>query len=464
MRIRNVLVILVVLIVFVVKPIWAQENNKVGIHILETAEVERAAALVNSSGGDWGYVTIVLRDDDLDFVKWQRFMDDCRELHLIPIIRLATHTENNWWAKPEEGNLDRWVDFLASLNWPVKQQIVVLFNEPNHAKEWGGEINPREYSTLVNNLIQKFKESNSDFYLMLAGLDQAADGQKGTMKEEEFLSQMAEAVPDIFEKVDGWCSHSYPRNFVGLPTGQGRNSIKGYEWELQKVEEVDKSSRKVEDWEVYITETGWQNFDEEKIAEYMVDALKIWEKDERVKAVTPFVLNYPAEPFERFSWIKKDGSAKQSYEKVLGVNKVMGEPEQRESFEVVGLKLAEILPTDYEYQAKVKIKNTGQWIMGEENNIKNKILNIKNESEGLKENSQCCQISQYPVLTEYIYPEEEEEMDFKIKTGTESGECRLKIDDQEYPIYTFKPFELKNEKVSLWRQIKTKVKLWLRKE
>jgi len=438
-------------------------NNKVGIHILETVEVGRAAELVNSSGGDWGYVTIVLRDDDLDKNKWQKFMDDCRRLHLIPIIRIATHMENaspqsatrqGYWAKPKMEELDQWVNFLNSLNWPVKEQVVVLFNEPNHSKEWGGEINPQEYVSLVDSLIQKFNDSSSNFYLMLAGLDQAADGRNGTMREEQFLVEMVEAMPDIFEKVDGWCSHSYPRNFVGLPSGQGKASIRGYEWELNLVKSSSSSSSSKVLENIYITETGWGNFDEEKAADFMVQALAIWQADEQVKAVTPFVLNYPEAPFEKFSWLKKDGGVKQSYEKVLGVSKLRGEPEQIESFSVVDLKLADILPTDYEYKGKVRIKNTGQWIMGEEN-PEPRILNLE-----LRDVDRVCQVVQVPELDGLVEPGEEVELDFEVKTGTQSGECRLEIGDKVHTIYTFKPFELRNENVSLWQQIKTRIKLW----
>ncbi|MGI5826691.1 MAG: hypothetical protein ACOX50_04750, partial [Patescibacteria group bacterium] len=68
-----------------------QENkiNKFGIHILETTDLEKARELVNSTGGDWGWVTIVIRDDEMDFDKWQNFMDQCREKHLVPLVRIA---------------------------------------------------------------------------------------------------------------------------------------------------------------------------------------------------------------------------------------------------------------------------------------------------------------------------------------------------------------------------------------
>ena len=50
-------------LIFLAAPAWAQETNKFGIHILDPSELQQAAELVNSSGGDWGFVTIVIRDD-----------------------------------------------------------------------------------------------------------------------------------------------------------------------------------------------------------------------------------------------------------------------------------------------------------------------------------------------------------------------------------------------------------------
>ena len=452
MKKRWIFFIVLLLYCFTIGKAGAQ-NNKVGIHILETVEVEKAAQLVNSNGGDWGYATIVLRDDDLDKPKWQKFMDECRRQHVIPIVRLATHTENGLWAKPKEDDLDKWVQFLNSLNWPVKQQIVVLFNEPNHAAEWGGAINPQEYATLVYSLIHKFRESNSNFYVMLGGLDQAADGQNKTMREQDFLASMVAAVPDIFDQVDGWCSHSYPRSFVGKPELEGRASIKGYLWEINQ---ISNYAKRPNNWEVYITETGWPSgrgyFIEEVASDYLLAALQIWEQDEQVKAVTPFVLNYPAAPFEDFSWLKADVALGQNYEKVLGVSKKAGEPEQIESFELLSLDLPEILPINYEIGGQVKIKNTGQWIMGE--------LVASSKYQLLREDSGSCEITQEPGLDGLVEPGQEGSFDFRIKTSSQSGVCKLQLGDQEHTIYTFKPFELRNENVSLWQQIKTKIRLW----
>jgi len=47
-------------------------NNSFGIHILDENDLEDAAKLVNSGGGDWGYVTFVIRSDERDSKRWQK--------------------------------------------------------------------------------------------------------------------------------------------------------------------------------------------------------------------------------------------------------------------------------------------------------------------------------------------------------------------------------------------------------
>ena len=55
-------------------------NNKTGIHLAIPSyeDLEKAARLVNSSGGDWGYVTLVIEQHDRDFQKWQDIFDRMR--------------------------------------------------------------------------------------------------------------------------------------------------------------------------------------------------------------------------------------------------------------------------------------------------------------------------------------------------------------------------------------------------
>ena len=63
-------------------------NNKFGMHIAVPADEDLQAVsdLVNSNHGKWGYVTMVIPDNDLDLKKWQAVFDKLRHLRLIPIV------------------------------------------------------------------------------------------------------------------------------------------------------------------------------------------------------------------------------------------------------------------------------------------------------------------------------------------------------------------------------------------
>ena len=71
--------------------------NIFGLHLTQTQDLISAKDIINSNGGDWGWVTIVIRTDQLDYRTWQDFFDNCRRYHLIPIIRLATYSDNGNW-------------------------------------------------------------------------------------------------------------------------------------------------------------------------------------------------------------------------------------------------------------------------------------------------------------------------------------------------------------------------------
>src|SRR5687768_14613965 len=79
-------------------------NNPFGIHLLAPIpeETKDAKTLVNSSGGDWGYVTVLIESKDRDKAKWQGYFDDLRRSHLIPLVRLATKPDGSFWEKPDE--------------------------------------------------------------------------------------------------------------------------------------------------------------------------------------------------------------------------------------------------------------------------------------------------------------------------------------------------------------------------
>ena len=56
-----------------------KENNKIGMHIFDPGEIDGIEDVVNSNGGEWGYVTVVLREDDRNREKWMEFMKKLRK-------------------------------------------------------------------------------------------------------------------------------------------------------------------------------------------------------------------------------------------------------------------------------------------------------------------------------------------------------------------------------------------------
>ena len=144
-------------------------NNRVGVHILDPNEINDAAKLINSSGGDWGYVTIPIRSNDRDRDKWLKFFQNARRLHVIPIIRLATYPNSDVWVEPNSADLIDFANFLNDMPWPTNNRYLILFNEPNHANEWGGNLNPYNYATLFNRCSPHIQGSLIRFFSHFSG-------------------------------------------------------------------------------------------------------------------------------------------------------------------------------------------------------------------------------------------------------------------------------------------------------
>ncbi len=283
-------------------------NNIFGIHILFPTELDLASRLVNTSGGDWGYVTIPIQYGDRDMEKWQKFMDDAKKAHLIPIIRIATEpyfANTAVWRKPSDYDILDFANFLNSLNWPTKNRYVLLFNEVNRFDEWGGEApDPGEYADFVAYASDAFKSISPDFFVIAGGFDNAApnDGSR-YVDNLVFLNKMGQHNPDVFKKIDGLSSHSYPNpNFAEPPSKSKQEGTSTYKYELDIVERFVGRQMPV-----FITETGWNAtvLPGSVISKYFQMAMvEIWGQDPRVIAVTPFVLESNGGPFDKFTFYK----------------------------------------------------------------------------------------------------------------------------------------------------------------
>ena len=347
-------------------------NNRYGIHITQESDITDAANLVNSAGGDWGYVTLVIQKGERNLAHWQNVFNRFRRLHLIPLVRIATAQLKGGWEKPSEDEIDGWVDFLGSLNWPTANRYVIVGNEPNHAKEWGGEISPEGYADYLKKFSRKAKAKSDDFFILPAALDFSAATNRDSFDAAAFIQRMLKAHPDLFDWVDGLNSHSYPNpDFSGNETAKGRGTVATFLWE----ESYLKSLGVNKEFPIFITETGWAHKIESQNNGYLDPAqigskLKLafentWNHP-RVVVVTPFIINYQSPPFDIFSWKKPDGSFYPFFETVKSLAKTKGEPVQKTSGEILRAFLPAFVEPGQTFTIALLLKNTGQSIWNEE--------------------------------------------------------------------------------------------------
>lgn len=308
----------------------SRPNNYYGIHILFPSELSEAATLVNSKTGEWGYVTIPIQAGDKDLEKWQNFMDSAKKLKLIPILRLATQGDpfkTASWSKPTATDILDFANFLNSLNWPIENRYVIVFNEVNRSDEWGGEApSPEEYAGFLRYAYDTFKERSQNFYIIMSGQDNAApnDGKK-YMDNFVFLNKMLAHDPEIFTKIDGFASHSYPNpGFVAPPLPKKLVGITTYQYEYTLINA--HSGKKVP---AFITETGWDSskLPGSVVAKYYKIAYDdFWGKDkDKIVAITPFLLNSQGGAFDIFSFVK-NGQFTEYYAASEKMEKTKGQP------------------------------------------------------------------------------------------------------------------------------------------
>ncbi len=394
---------------------FSRPNNKFGIHLAQPhlEDLRKAKEMINANGGDWGYVTLVVQDDDRNRQKWQEIFDLLREEHLIPIIRVATHSEGANWKRPVKEDAQSWADFLDSLHWVVKNRYVVLFNEPNHGSEWGGRVDAYNFAETAKAFAEKLKAKNPDFFVMLGAVDASApSSMPNYLGEEYFLQNFFQKVSTSdYEKLfDGLTSHSYPNPaFSGSPWDSGRGTVKSYEWELGLLGRLGVNKK----LPVFITETGWSadRLSRDSIASYFENAYQnAWLPDDRVVAVTPFVLDYQGDPFLNFSWKEYQSSEfYPQYYTVQSLQKTKGDPEQIDKGELL-VELPKELVANSSYHFRVRLKNNGQAIWDNKENYKLQITNDKSEIK-------TEQFEYFFSDLKNIKPFEEAEIDFYLKTN-----------------------------------------------
>lgn len=316
------------------QPTDFKQNNKFGLYIYAERQdfFEKAAELVNSNGGTWGYVLIPYNVKDRDSTKWKRVFSDLNRLKLIPVIQLWDVDLEKYEKQTKQA-----AQFLDSFDWPIRPRYISVYNEVNDERFWYGKIDPKGYAKILDYTIDTFKNENKDFQMMNGAFNVSSSNNDETVDSFFYMKKMNDAVPGIFNKLDAWAAHPYPQpNFSGNPLSYGRWSIRAYEDELNYLK---KNLGLKKDLPVFITETGWAHAEgvktdssflsEEKVAEnYKIAYEQVWLKDEKVRAVMPFTIKYNP-PFDHFSWVKEDyKKTYKQFEVVKKIPKIAGTPPQ----------------------------------------------------------------------------------------------------------------------------------------
>ena len=348
-------------------------THKLGVHLLlddgrfqwPVAVWEEHLTHARQAVGAGGYVTQLVRLDDLDTVKWQQFMDLCAAQELTPILRLATtyDREASWWQAPPLDNNGRsyktvaqeYARFVATLDWPSEHHFVLVGNEPNHGDEWGGRPDPAAYARFLRDTAVALKAADPQAFVLNAGLDpytphtgsQPFGNGMWYVDAGAFLVEMVAAQPDVLEQLDGWASHPYPLgpfaappweqtyqvdwlndapapNYPPPPDGLFNRGVNGYEWELWLLTQLGAP-----ELPVFITETGWRHTaagypdaslaatyldlalhgNDGRFSQYPQTGWTPWLDDARVVAITPFALAGNPEEWHHTNWlvVRPDG-------------------------------------------------------------------------------------------------------------------------------------------------------------
>lgn len=329
--------------------------NKFGVYIFDTeSDIDLAAQLVNSGGGDWGWILVPILMTERNDQKWNTLFAQMADKHLIPVLQLSL---NNGQV-PSDGQIDEMAKFLGGLGWPIKLRFITVFNEVNASEYWGGKIDPEGYARVLSHVIDSFKSQNQEFFIMNGAFN--ASARTGSLSEDcittdlgvrscylseiAYLRRMNAAVPGIFNKLDGWAAHTYPfPGYRGTPSDTrvsgesdyeaGRNTIRSYQFELRILRDDFGLSLPV-----FITETGWPHkegnanpdtsknwYDQNTVAEFYRQAFaNIFLPDPRVVAVMPFILRTDSP--SNFAFISSNGEKFPQWNTITSFAKTTGAP------------------------------------------------------------------------------------------------------------------------------------------
>jgi hypothetical protein len=222
------------------------------------------------------------------------------------------------WMRPDWDEPAKWRAYFETGRWPSRHAWIIVGNEPNLGREWGGEVDATSYAKYLAHFLDVFKGAPR-FDVVSGALDASNTTALPVMQDAlEFLDEMGAAVPGIFERLPAWASNPY-RVLNRGPSA--RFTHRAYEVEL------DRIGREMP---VLITEAGHLDTgDEDEIARFYEQAFRDWMADPKVVAATPLFWHPDRNDFWMFELDKKGAFVHKSptYELMRRLPRVAGSPQ-----------------------------------------------------------------------------------------------------------------------------------------
>ena len=139
-----------------------------------------------------------------DWTVADRVVRQANERGLKLLARLSSDPDKtNFWAGHPPGNAANFADFAAVLagryncapNSEGCIQAFQIWNEPNLAREWGGNRpNPAEYAGFLGQAYAAIKRANPNAFVINAGMAPTGDDSAIAMPDDKFYDQMYQAM------------------------------------------------------------------------------------------------------------------------------------------------------------------------------------------------------------------------------------------------------------------------------
>lgn len=331
-------------------PATTPPTNRFGIGFVgpgSADDLDLAADLA----GPGGYVKLIFpgvtRDTTGPDASWVSAVRDAYARDLVPVIRVGPPWGDNDVRYDSDDAAHLRYDALAAAyrrvveglplraGWPI---WIEIHNEPNLCYEWtcrAGEgwldhtTTAHEYAAMLRDVANALHAIGDPRIRVLNGglapggarrCECGGSGFEAGVTSREFLTAMIAEVADVFSRVDGFASHSYPAEGEGwgffVPYDRAHPGLAYFETELATIGRSDLG--------VFLTETGWctpgsrcasGGGSREEIASWTESAYTgFWLGHAQVTAVMPFILRDAA--WDDFAWVAPDGSHYPVYDRV----------------------------------------------------------------------------------------------------------------------------------------------------